>query len=181
MLARTDGSMDGRQLERFLALAVPEPNSGCWLWSGAANNKGYGQFVWCKGRLKLSHRAAYEHFVGPIPDGLVVDHLCRNTYCCNPQHLEPVTQHENWRRGEATWGHLVENHRNSAKTHCPKGHEYDSESRGKRICLTCLREKNKRLYAENPEYRAAMKERVNVWRRARAAARKANGCPPQTS
>lgn len=71
----------------------------CWLWTGRLNNKGYGRVtLWAKKRGYMAHRMAYEFAVGPIPDGLEIDHLCRNRICCNPSHLEPVTHQENVRR-----------------------------------------------------------------------------------
>src|SRR6202030_118623 len=72
---------------------IPEPNSGCWLWLGACNEFGYGKF----GKVK-AHRFSYEREKGPIPDGLEIDHLCRNKSCVNPDHLEAVTHGENRRR-----------------------------------------------------------------------------------
>jgi HNH endonuclease len=72
-----------------------EQGEGCWLWTGAID-RGYGQFVW-NGR-KRAHRVAYELIIGPIPEGLELDHLCRNKSCVRPEHLEPVTKAENIRR-----------------------------------------------------------------------------------
>lgn len=106
----------------------------CLVWTGNAPH-GYGTF-WLDGRKVRAHRFSYERFVGPIPDGLELDHLCRNTRCVNPEHLEPVTRAENLRR--AHWP-------NSRKTHCKHGHEYTSENtyhwRGHRVCRTCQKER----------------------------------------
>jgi hypothetical protein len=101
-------------------------------------NKGYGAFM-VGGRNVRVHRWAYETLVGPIPDGLVIDHLCRVRNCVNPDHLEPVTHRENIRRGEAgAW--------NRVKTHCPQGHEYTPEntrySGTTRNCRECQRIRN---------------------------------------
>lgn len=112
-------------------------SSGCWQWIGA-KNQGYGKLR-SRGRTYKAHRVAYEALIGPIPDGMVIDHLCRNRCCVNPAHLEPVTPVENTLRGA-----------NSVKTHCPHGHEYteentavyqrSGEARGKyRACRTCAR------------------------------------------
>lgn len=97
---------------KLLARAVAGPNS-CLIWTGAKNNSGYGQ-IRVNGTTTYTHRLAYEVFVGPIPEGLHLDHLCRNRACCNPHHLEPVTSGENTRRGEP-----------ANRTHCPEGHPYD--------------------------------------------------------
>jgi hypothetical protein len=72
----------------------------CWHWRGAVTSSGYGS-VGHEGRLWSTHRLAYELLIGPIPDGLHIDHLCLNKLCCNPWHLEPVTQQENRRRQHA--------------------------------------------------------------------------------
>jgi hypothetical protein len=88
---------------RLWARVVATPN-GCWIFTGALN-AGYGRIhAGHPGsqRLLYVHRVAYEQLVGPIPEGLDLDHLCRNRACCNPAHLEPVTRRENLLRGEST-------------------------------------------------------------------------------
>jgi hypothetical protein len=74
----------------------------CWIWQRAISSTGYGTITRRRGVRGLAHRLYYEWFVGPIPDGLVIDHLCRNPACVNPEHLEPVAQTENVRRGAGT-------------------------------------------------------------------------------
>lgn len=111
-------------------------NTGCWLWTGRLTRKGYGQISVGNG-MKQVHRVAYQEFVGPIPDGLTLDHLCRVRHCFNTDHLEPVTLRENTLRGETITA------KNIAKTVCPQGHPYDTENtriyRGGRHCRTCGR------------------------------------------
>jgi hypothetical protein len=81
--------------------------TGCWVWQRARDKKGYG-FVRVSGRNRRAHRVLYEQAKGPIPEGLQLDHLCRNTSCVNPNHLEPVTNIENRHRGyRHRYGHLV--------------------------------------------------------------------------
>lgn len=74
-----------------------EDENGCWIWWGKPDAGGYGRLS-INHRDAYAHRASYEHHVGPIPDGLTIDHLCRNRKCINPAHLEPVTLSENSRR-----------------------------------------------------------------------------------
>ncbi len=120
-----------------IVLARVERVDDCWLWTGARHNAGYGQY----GKpARLAHRMSYEAFVGPIPDGLTVDHLCRNRLCVNPSHLEPVALAVNVLRGESLPA------KNARKTHCPKGHPYDETNthitkQGWRICKACKRER----------------------------------------
>lgn len=89
---------DTRLPERFWR-RVQEQEGGCWLWVGTVD-RGYG-LLSVDGKTVRAHRYSYETLVGPIPDGLQIDHLCRNRGCVNPAHLEPVTQVENIRRGDA--------------------------------------------------------------------------------
>lgn len=89
-------SYEEKAKARLLAKVEVLPD-GCWRWVGNITGR-YGSMVF-RGRDVRAHRVAYEVFVGPIPDGLQIDHLCRNTHCVNPEHLEPVTAAENKRRG----------------------------------------------------------------------------------
>lgn len=86
--------------DRILAQITPEPNTGCWLWTASDNGRGYGR-VYFGGVLSQAHRAVYELLRAPIPSGHELDHLCRVTFCVNPDHLEPVIHRVNVRRGKA--------------------------------------------------------------------------------
>lgn len=119
----------------------------CWLWTGGLDGKGYGVKVKENGREQRPHRWAYELIKGKIPDGLVLDHLCRVRHCCNPDHLEPVTAEENTQRGvDARW---IED--------CPNGHAAAAFRRtlpsGKNICVACRRESDQKRPQEDKERR----------------------------
>lgn len=126
--------------------------TNCWNWNGGLNGPaGYGSFrtgtVHAGLRTVTSHRFMYEIWYGrPVPDGLVLDHLCRNRRCLNPLHLEAVTQRVNILRGRGPTAH------NALKTHCPAGHEYSVENtyihRGMRYCRTCKRDRPRAKRAE---------------------------------
>ena len=83
--------------ERFMEKMSPEPNSGCWLWLGFIAKNGYGRFG-IRRTAHWAHRVAYRLFVGDIPDGLDLDHLCRTRCCVNPEHLQAVSRKENLHR-----------------------------------------------------------------------------------
>jgi len=87
-------------LERLKARIQVNEDTGCWEWTGELNRNGYGR-IWVKGKRLMAHRVTYEHFIGLIEEGLVLDHLCRTRCCCNPAHLDPVTVQENTHRGNA--------------------------------------------------------------------------------
>lgn len=138
-----------RQLKEKLWERIRQSGS-CWLWTGittkaAGADRGkrkasrYG-ILYFDGRLYRAHRTMWELLRDQIPDGYVIDHLCGNTLCVNPSHLEPVTNKENIRRGGSVSAH------NSRKTHCPKEHEYTKENtridvNGHRHCKKCDEER----------------------------------------
>lgn len=126
-------------IDRVIDLVVRDGN-GCWIFEGNRNAYGYGRIRRGKGQrgTAMVHRVVYEHFVGPIPDGLQLDHLCRVRACCNPEHLEPVTTQENVLRGNGVSAV------NARKTHCIHGHPFDdlntcTDPTWGRKCRTCAR------------------------------------------
>lgn len=139
MSAMTDTPAEVRALADAYLI---NPRSGCWVWTGKINRRGYG---YAGPNNRAAHRILYELHVGPIPDGLVIDHLCRNKLCVNPAHLEPVTPKENTLRG------IGPTAVNALKTHCPKGHPYDdsnTKDRGHgRECRVCYNART-RLYKQ---------------------------------
>ena len=121
--------------ERFWRKVDKQHPSGCWVWRGATL-KGYG-VVYLGGvgrdrKQMLAHRYAYETLAGPIPERLVIDHLCRNPACVNPAHMEPVPIAENTRRGALS------------QSHCHRGHPRPVERRAAyKHCLECKRQRSK--------------------------------------
>lgn len=124
--------------ERIWAKVEVHP-LGCWSWTGSTSN-GYGSIRDTEGRQRVVHRVAYEVWVGPIPHGLELDHLCRNRACVNPAHLEPVTHFVNAMRGGAG--------ETKRRTHCLHGHAMTPDNiyidQGKRRCRECILAKNRR-------------------------------------
>jgi HNH endonuclease len=119
-------------------------DDGCWEWAGAHNRDGYGTaYTTPTGTRPLgAHRVVYELLIGPIPEGLTIDHLCRNRGCVNPTHMEPVPKRTNLLRGVGVGA------RNAVKMHCARGHLYDAENTrilpsGKRRCRQCHRDRER--------------------------------------
>jgi len=133
------GTTAPTESERFWGKVSKGP--GCWTWNASTDGNGYGMFQSLG--MARAHRWAYEHIVGPIPDGLVLDHLCRNPGCVNPEHLEPVTNDENLSRG---WGRRI---KNGMANECINGHEYTElntyiHPKGALVCRTCSAESRRR-------------------------------------
>lgn len=123
-------------------------SDGCWLWTGAINGNGYGYFLAFGTRIP-AYRFAYENWIGPIPDGLELDHLCRNRACVSYDHLEAVTHRENTLRGDGPSA------KNARKTHCKRSHPLRGQNvrvvRGRRHCRLCELEGNRRRKNISPE------------------------------
>ena len=125
--------------ERFWSKVLALSN-GCWEWQ-AHKSDGYGIFD-VRRKRHLAHRFAYTLLVGPIPEGLTIDHLCRNRACVNPLHLEPLTMRENILRGVGLTA------QRAARTQCPRGHPYDMFNTrirpcGRRACRACDRQRKR--------------------------------------
>lgn len=141
--------------ERFFANI--EPTGFCWEWRAYRDASGYGRFMVDRSP-RMAHRVCYEALVGPIPEGLQLDHLCRNPACVNPDHLEPVTPEENSLRGFAP--KIV-----SSRTKvCVNGHSTEDaylrpDGKG-RQCRTCIKIQTERAAAKRREGYASRPVRV---------------------
>lgn len=138
-----------QKVDKYGLVSIERPDLGrCWLWRGVIAKDGYGH-VTIETIQCLVHVVTYEWLMGPVPEGLQLDHLCRVRNCVNPSHLEPVTAKVNTLRSPIAPAAL-----NARKTHCPQGHEYSGYNvriglDGRRHCRTCkrewMREKRKNL------------------------------------
>jgi len=155
---RVEAAARGRWGKRTLKTrmhtkTVVDFETGCWVWGGGTDDKGYGQ-INVEGAPVKAHIVMFRIYGGVIPEGLTLDHLCRNILCCNPEHLEPTTRAENTRRQLAAIGH-----HNALRTHCRKGHEFTPENTkpgakaDHRVCRACAQEANR-------AYRARQKAKV---------------------
>ena len=136
----------------------------CWLWTRAISNNGYGVIGGLPGETKYAHRIAYQMVKGSIPEGLELDHLCRNRACVNPNHLEPVTTKENVHRGFSPAGIQ------SRLIVCQKGHPLDRQNtyvspQGRRMCRACS---YMRSMKEHPTHRGPYGARNNKWKKQEA-------------
>lgn len=137
------------KVEELIRRRILVTEKGCWEWQGYRTVGGYGR-ICRRGKNHSIHRYVYQQVVGPIPDGLELDHLCRERACCNPEHLEPVTHKENHQRG---LGAQRSREFNEKRTHCPQGHpfagehlyDYYNPKTGYRCkqCRTCHREQKR--------------------------------------
>lgn len=143
-----------------------QKTEGCWEWTGYRCERGYGSFSPSRGVTAYAHRIAFTQLRGPIPDRMDLDHLCRNTSCCNPDHLDAVPRRENILRGVGPAA------RNARKTHCIRGHEFTPENtyahtvRGlqRRACKKCSCERGSRAYKSKKAYMQMIREKLNATR-----------------
>jgi hypothetical protein len=137
-------------IERFMGHV--DVTKSCWVWKGSKDKNGYG-FYWSKNKVRRAHRFIYSKMIGDLVDGMVIDHLCHNPSCVNPDHLEQVTQRENTFRSTTSVAII-----NSSKKECMNGHTFSYSNTiirkdGTRNCRTCinlLKKKYRRLAKQVP-------------------------------
>jgi hypothetical protein len=154
-------------IEKFHESYIPEPMSGCWLWTAKLRNSGSRPYGYImdgsrlpngKPRMELSHRYSYSVFNGTIANGNHIHHKCENTICVNPHHLESVTPMEHVHKTPGCAGYMA-----ALATHCAKGHEFTSDntgvtSKGGRKCIQCARNASK-SYKNNRYFNRFEQER----------------------
>ncbi|MCH9037475.1 MAG: HNH endonuclease [Chloroflexi bacterium] len=129
-----------KQMQRFWK-KVRVRDDSCWEWLAHISPEGYGRFTFNRS-FGYAHRFAYETFIGHIPSGMDIDHLCQNKWCVNPNHLEPVSRQTNAQRGNTGIHQRM-------KTHCPKGHPYDEQNtyrppgKQQRQCRACANDRSR--------------------------------------
>lgn len=133
----TVDSLTESELERLFAKIVADPATGCWNWNGCRAGRGYGQIKFRR-RMVYVHRLMYAWVFSPLPTGIgkhipTVDHMCENLLCCNPLHLQVLSQRDNILKGGSISAKYA------LRTHCKKGHPLDGMNAKSRYCKTCNR------------------------------------------
>jgi len=151
-------ALSNDQITKFFAKVSIDPVTGCWNWTGYTTANGYGQ-VRINKVLYITHRLIYALCVGPVPkrkgkDIPVIDHICRNRSCCNPNHLRLLSDKENILIGNGATA------RKARRTHCKNGHLLPPPINGHRRCMICHRAWNRANYAKTPDkFRTKVNER----------------------
>ena len=169
-------------MKSFFRNVAWKNSEDCWEWTAGHFKKGYGVFNYPDGRGRFgwgaypAHRVSYTHYVGDIPAGLTIDHLCRNRNCVNPCHLEAVTAIENTKRGNSGIN-------NYSKTHCKRGHEFNEENTkitvaGTRECIPCLKTLNHGYY-EKRKLRLGPDGLREAWQKAHRRQKERNNVSAQ--